>query len=291
MGLFTKKDPCVICGGKVKGIFPWRIDGQLICNDCYGNVDLPNGATNHMTLEDFRAYMAFREENQKLKQNFQVTQKIDFGILDTKIVFDMNNRLICMDKNLDTTIFEGSQIKAFVIKEDFTPLLEGSAAGLYRYDSTVPERVMAMEPQIAMYRMEQQRRRAGRDGDKQPDLRFDIPEPFKKFIVDIWFEHPYWDVFEADMSGPIFYDCDPDINQYLDEYYRDVDQMEELAQALMQLAFPDVLEKSQAAAASTTAPTVAVDAVEEIKRYKALLDQGIITEEEFTAKKRQLLGI
>ena len=29
----------------------------------------------------------------------------------------------------------------------------------------------------------------------------------------------------------------------------------------------------------------------EIQRYKALLDAGVLTEEEFVAKKRQLLGI
>ena len=33
------------------------------------------------------------------------------------------------------------------------------------------------------------------------------------------------------------------------------------------------------------------DAVNEIQKYKALLDAGVLTEEEFTAKKRQLLGI
>ena len=42
------------------------------------------------------------------------------------------------------------------------------------------------------------------------------------------------------------------------------------------------------AAAAATAPT---DAVAEIKKYKDLLDSGIITEEEFAAKKKQLMGI
>jgi len=41
--------------------------------------------------------------------------------------------------------------------------------------------------------------------------------------------------------------------------------------------------------AAAAAP--AGDAVAEIKKYKELLDAGIITEEEFSAKKRQLLGI
>ena len=47
---------------------------------------------------------------------------------------------------------------------------------------------------------------------------------------------------------------------------------------------PFVAKKAEAA----TAPT---DAVAEIKKYKDLLDSGIITEEEFTAKKKQLMGI
>lgn len=43
--------------------------------------------------------------------------------------------------------------------------------------------------------------------------------------------------------------------------------------------------------AAPAAQSAAEDPVEQIKRYKALLDSGAITEEEFAAKKRQLLGI
>ena len=38
-----------------------------------------------------------------------------------------------------------------------------------------------------------------------------------------------------------------------------------------------------------TAPVV--DTVAELQKYKMLLDTGVITEEEFAAKKKQLLGI
>jgi hypothetical protein len=33
------------------------------------------------------------------------------------------------------------------------------------------------------------------------------------------------------------------------------------------------------------------DAIEEIKRYKALMEDGVISQQEFEAKKKQLLGI
>ena len=53
-------------------------------------------------------------------------------------------------------------------------------------------------------------------------------------------------------------------------------------------------ETGAASAAQTAAPAQAGGAsstVEELKQYKALLDAGVLTEEEFAAKKRQLLGI
>ena len=83
----------------------------------------------------------------------------------------------------------------------------------------------------------------------------------------------------------------PDINDYLERYREHVAEMEQLARAIMRVAFPDAPEQSGQGSGAVTAPAAPVDAVAEIKRYKDLLEQGAITEEEFTAKKKQLLGI
>ena len=86
----------------------------------------------------------------------------------------------------------------------------------------------------------------------------------------------------------------PDINEYLERYRENVGEMEQLARAIMRDAFPDAPEQmvqSGGVVVNTSAPAANVDAVAEIKRYKDLLEQGIITEEEFKAKKSQLLGI
>lgn len=313
MGLFGKKDPCAICGGKVKGLLPWKIDGQLVCNDCYGHVDLPQNAVNFMSLEDFRGYMAFREENRMLKDQFRVTDQVDFGWLDDKFLFDMNNGLLCMDKNLNDTIFEARQIKSFTIREDASLLFQGSASGLVCQASTVPDRIAAMEPQIMQYKMMEQRARNVErvidmmDGDRDNNTNhyrrtIDIPEPFQKFIVEIRFDHPYWNVYTADMGGPTFNNSFPDTGDYMRVYNDRVAIMEQLARTLMALAFPGAPEQYlQPMAASVggyttytpvnTPTTANVDAVAEIQRFKSLMEQGIITEEEFAAKKRQLLGI
>ena len=306
MGLFDKKI-CAICGGKASRLFPWKIDGQYVCNLCHGQVDLPRGMEDGMTMDEFKAYLQFREDNHQLKQQFQVTQKVDFGWLDDKFLFDATNGLLCMDKNLDKTIFYGNQVKSFVIKEDNTPLFEGSPAGLICYTSTVPDRVMAMAPQINQFRMQAQMQRNmeriadrlddGKSNSSYTSTRIDIPEPFKTFLVEIQFEHPYWSVFTADMTGPTFDNDIPDVDDYLRDYHSKAETMGQLARALMQVAFPGAPEQQ---VAPTTAPmvgqavvtpTMSVDAVTEIQRFKDLMDQGIITEEEFAAKKRQLLGL
>lgn len=307
MGLFGKKKTCAICGGKVPALFPWKVGGQLVCNICHGQVDLPDGVESSMTLEEFQTYCQFREENLQLKQQFHVTQKVDFGWLDDKFLFDMSNGLLCMDKNLNKTIFKGSQVKSFVIKEDNAPLFEGSPAGLICYTSTVPDRAMAMAPQINQFRMQAQMQRnleriADRLDNDQNNSTYhstsiDIPEPFKKFLVEIQFEHPYWHVFSADMTGPTFDNDIPDVDDYLRDYKNRAAIMEQLARALMELSFPSAPKQrlgpttAPMAGQTIVTPTAPVDAVAEIQRFKDLMDQGIITEEEFAAKKRQLLGI
>ncbi len=47
----------------------------------------------------------------------------------------------------------------------------------------------------------------------------------------------------------------------------------------------------QAKATQGSAPASAVSAADELKKFKDLLDMGVITQEEFDAKKKQLLGL
>lgn len=309
MGLFTRKDPCAICGGKVSGLFVSKVEGQLICKDCYGTVDLPSEAMP-LTMDTFLAYRQFREENQQLKNTFQITEKVDFGFFGADFVFDRNHRLFSLSPTLDRTIFNGSAIRSFVISEDGQPLFEGSAQGFRRYESDVPARVWNLAPQIEQYRMqvemqrnlermaEEHRRRDPNAPPPPPSSTpsIDLPEPFERFYVEITLEHPYWPSIRADKKGPTFSSFTPDVNDYLREYTEGTARMERLALALKEVAFPNAPEQfiplggicEPAPAAPAAAP---VDTVEELRRYKELLDQGILTQEEFAAKKRQLLGL
>ena len=302
MGLFGKKDPCAICGGKVTGLLPWKVEGQLVCKDCYGNVHLPDGVAGNMTMDEFKDYRAFREENDQLKHQFQTTHEVKFGFFGDHFLFDEANRLFCMDGNLNGTVFEGGNVKSFVIREDGAPLFEGSAAGLVCYTSNVPDRIVAMTPmihQVAM--MMEMKRQADRMDDDRDNVRStyyrDIPEPFQRFVIEIRCDHPYWQTITAEKKGPQFNNSYPDANEYLRDYQEGVVIMERLARALMAVAFPGAPEQrvglgmAPMTVQPAAAPVASADVVSEIQRFKALVDQGILTEEEFAAKKRQLLGI
>ena len=154
MGLFDKRPPCAICGGKVKGLLPWKIEGNYICNDCYGVVDAQDG--NSFNMKQFLEYRDFREQNHALKDQFHIDETVEFGFFSEKFVFDYQNNLFCMDKGLDRTIFHGSELESFLISEDGAPLLEGSARGYIRHQSTVPQRINDLLPQMNQLLLQQQ---------------------------------------------------------------------------------------------------------------------------------------
>ncbi|WP_186430159.1 DUF4428 domain-containing protein [Clostridium sp. BSD9I1] len=300
MGLFSKKPPCPICGGKISWFLPSKIEGEYICDTCYNKIDMESDKENHLTMQEFKEYLAFYDQNQLLKDKFVISERVDFGLWDTKIIFDHQNKLFCMSKNPDKTVFEGKQLKSFTIKEDNIPLFDGSAEGIRRYTSTVPERAMAMAPQIAQFMMNRQMARAidklddGKQNGSAPVQYFDVPEPFQAFNVELHFDHPYWTVIKCDMDGPRFDNNLPDVNDYIRSYQRSIEEIEKLVEAFKTVAFPSSTEQSIGHGTSgvvhaTMAPPT--DAIEEIKKYKALMEDGIISQQEFEAKKKLLLGI
>lgn len=306
MGLFPKRPPCPICGGKISWLLPPKIESEYICGPCYGKIDMEPDKANCLTMQGFQEYLIFYDQNQLLKDQFLISEKIDFGILDTKIIFDYQNNWFCMSKNPDKTVFEGKQLKSFTIKEDSAPLFEGLADGIHRYVSAVPERAMAMGPQIAQFLMNKQMARAldklddGKVNQTAPMQYFNVPEPFLAFNVELHFDHPYWTVIKCDMAGPRFDHTHPDVNDYIRSYQRSMEEIEKLVAGLKTVAFPDVPAQSigqanglgtPGAQAVHTTTASSVDAIGEIKKYKALMEEGVISQQEFDTKKRQLLGI
>lgn len=316
MGLFTSnKKLCPVCGEPTPKLLPTKIDGTPICKVCANKIELPDGMTNQMSVEAFAEYIAFYNDNASLRDVFQETFTYSQGFLKADIAVDISNRLFRLRNAKDALVFEASNLKGFRILEDDKVLYENNGNTLICNESDTTEQVKGMRSVVEQFRarrqqyemMERIQKReeaaAKQRGESYNGQYIQTPffegyEPFQNFYVELDFEHPYWEKFIGEIKGTKFSITDPEVNTYLGEYQNAVDKLHELAMNLMQVMCPGAQEvrgtagmNSQDAFVTRQVAPAGGDAVEEIKKYKELLDAGIITEEEFSAKKRQLMGL
>lgn len=318
MGLFSnKKKPCPICGSPTPRLFPTEIEGQPICKACSEQINLPDGTVDTMTLEDFRQYLADFDENRALWPLFRESFHRDFAF-SSALQLDESHGLLRFKGN-ESWVIEKKYLKSFRILEDGSPLFESGSGTLKAYPSDIPRRVRELMPEIHRFRQEraeydrheemEDMRLRNRETDDERRERHRIsrmyrpefrdPELLHEFRVELRFDHRYWPSFENTISAPSFDESAPSGEDYLRQYAEVTTGLHQLALRLMRMLDPsagetvvDIATEPKTTPQARTVPVVAtVDTAAEIKKYKELLDMGALTEEEFSAKKRQLLGL
>lgn len=317
MGLFTNnKKLCPVCGKPTPRLLATTVEGMPICKECAAKVDLPSGLVDKMDVKSFVQYVNYYDDNQVLRDVFKEDYRYDFGFLSGALVLDTAHRLFRLS-GIDTAlVMESNNLKNFRILEDNAPLFEGDANGLKCHTSKVPERVKEMEPQIEQFMRErrdyewreerreemERQQNANRPNQALPPVlnsdsgstvrmsepRFNTAGPFQNFEVEIVLKHAYWGSKKWKVKAPSFDKEHPSTDSYLIDYETSVDKMRDLAEHLMRIANPDakVTYDKQEKSQSDAVPDVAG----QIAKYKALLDSGAITQEEFTALKQKLIG-
>lgn len=313
MGLFTNnKKLCPICGNPTPRLLPTKIEDQPICKECDKKIDLPDGSEKNMTLDDFRQYLTRYEENQSLQSIFNETYR--YGVFaHESLLLDEEHGLIRLKGNKGSWAIEKKDLRSFRICEDNAPIFESGDGAFKSYESEIPGYVEALRPAIDQFyyekreyerreRMEELRNanepeEARREQRRISELyrpHFEQTNVFKGFRLELVFDHPYWTFFELWRDAPTLDEDNPSAEDFLKEYFEKTEELHTLTERLMKMMDPNAGELRNGAEEAPTVSggaAVQVDAVAEIKKYKELLDQGLITEEEFTLKKRQLMGI
>lgn len=319
MGLFGSKKMCPVCGKPASRFLPTKVEDQPLCSDCSNKVfALPEGLRDSKleSMAALREYLADFDSRQVLRDTFQETYQYQFGLFSGVVSLDAPHRLLRLDNSVNAFVLEAENIRKFQILEDRTPLFEGSREALLCYESAIPNQVRNLAPEIGRLQIEKQQyeqmermermmeESAKRRGETYSRRYIPSPDinqlkPFQKFYLKMEIDHPYTkgkaEYKEDAPSFTEFYSSA--IEDYLRAYEKKTAELHELAVQLMAVINPDAAERqasgrtdsvARGAAAASAAPK---DAVAEIQKYKSLLDSGVITDEEFTAKKRQLLGI
>ena len=322
MGLFGgNKKLCPVCGNPAARLLSTKVEGQPLCSECADKtLGLPEPVRGGYlaTVGTLQAYFADYDKNQSLRNTFHESYQYRFGLLTSVLSLDVPHRLLRLDASDRAFALEPKNIRRFRILEDGSPLFEGTKNGLVCHQSAVPDRVRNMGPEIdrfqrdqmqfeQMKRIEEKMDQQANPGDENHSRPY-IPEPdinqlrpFQKFYLVIEVDFPYSRgnvEFQKDgprFSGPDFFGgYSSAIKDYLRDYESKTGEMRELATQLMAILNPNAPEQqvgTQAGFGIQTPTIPPVDTADEIQKYKSLLDSGAITEEEFAAKKQQLLGI
>ena len=277
MGLFDKKF-CGVCGEKAGTIFTRDklADGSYICAKCQARCssDLPSSAYDRMTVADVNEHMTYAQENaQLLERFFRETRNVS-----TKGRFP--KKLIAVDDE------HGWWIHADTSRPDVFAFDQVTGTKLKLDTFHVSEDERKAHPPIPVIP----------PYEGMPAPRHD--EKFSGLTLHVTLNHPWipWiDLRIADTSC----DTPEEIEDaYLTAYELDwalrnppVRVSQAVAADTPVIAETAVTDAPAAEEAPAAAPADMTAAVEAMKKFKELLDMGVITQEEFDAKKKQLLGL
>lgn len=264
MGLFNSKK-CSICENK--GVYK-VIDGE-ICRECFSKFlrykaptvsDIKNlKTTKHVS--DIKNVLDIKDQNSLLIDTF--VESSSFGPLS----FDFNNNLLMLSipvlkgigkKDVVREIYKFEDILSYSVIEDGNTLTSGGL-GMATIGAITFGGIGAVVGAIT-----------GAKKTKKEVLSLDIIINLKmneQATLKVPFIH-----IKTKTKSPTYKQATEDVRNCVSSLERAVKEIEELKN-------------------NNTTSNNSVSEVDEIRKYKELLDDGIITQEEFDLKKKQLLDL
>ncbi len=287
MGLFKNdKNPCPICGGATPRLFPRKVEGQPLCKDCDNLISMEDTLKNALTLDGLREHLEFRKENAALHQSFSRSRMLEFNdamILKQRVCIDDAQGLWYIEDGENPPIFRIDELVSFRLKEDDLTVIQIDHNGLKTQPSVVEPFMQRYGGIVGgLYSVTNTLNLLAGNKDKK-DNEPKINAPFCNFYLEFTVNNRYWKTLHRSFSAPAI--TNNDIPAYLQRYGRDRAIADSAAQELA------TLFKVGAADSRGGGGGDAGQVADDLIKFKKLLDGGIITQEEFNAKKKQLLGI
>jgi len=265
-GIFSnKKKPCPICGEATPRLLATKIaDDTPLCSDCGIKISMENSYVSKLSVEGLKEHLAMREENKSCLENvFHPTRSIPIGF--TKLNIDEANKMftiplhMCGDVN-NPPIFKFEELTSYELHDD-----HGLIECFHRGDATPQLTSIAYAP--AFHFTDR-----FRDDDDKPQ---DISRGFK---LKLFLSNPCWDQVESNAGSVVARE-----HRFQLEYIEHIGKLRMVTASLVAILGVDAAGDAEQSSAESIA--------QDIMKFKELLDGGIITQEEFNAKKKQLLGI
>lgn len=269
MGLFTNnKKPCPICGEATPRLLATVIKDNIpICSSCAAKVSLVNTKVRALSVEGLKDHLVKREKNAEyLKETFRPNKKTTVGW--TSLNIDDLNQVFTIPLNMcgDTKnppVFKFEELISYELMEDLFVIERFNRGDIAPQFTPVP-----YMPKIFV-----------NVGEKEEKEKETISRNFK---IILHLSNSCWDKLEIGAGSASGTEL-----MFQREYNRCLGELHMVTASLAGIIGIGGAAGSGNGAASGNAGSVA----EDLKKFKELLDGGVITQEEFDAKKKQLLKI
>lgn len=254
MGLFNKES-CIICGGKTSALTKAKASSGSVCSSCL-SLCSPGFISNmrNKTSEDIKEHIEYVKENQLLYNSFHATDTVG------KLFFvDKTNQRFYIPVPATTLYNKTPIVYSFDNIVDYELVVDGESytkGGASIGRALVGGAIFGGAGAII-----------GGSTGKRKQKEF-----IKKMYIKISLKHPYDSYTEI-----------PLISTEVKKGSLTYNIMTESANKI--LALLDSMVVSEPVAVSSTS------AADELLKYKELLDCGALTQEEFNAKKKELLNL
>lgn len=252
MGLFKNKSVCAICGGKA-GFTKTVIKDGKICPDCRKKLSKNIAGLKSKTVDDIKKHLEYREENEDVFKSFNVTNNAGKRLFE-----DRDNKKFYVatdDKKCAPDVFDYSQLVDYHIEEDGN-IIKKSEVG------------SAIESGL-LFGAKAAEKLGGR---KNKNIVKSL-----KIVLTVRSE------WTQTVTIPI-------INAETERGSKFCKLSKKVFKSCISILDGILAYKEPAAPAFADGPSTPVSAADEILKFKSLLDAGAISEEEFAANKKQLLG-
>lgn len=277
MGLFSNKDkPCPICGGATPRLLAKKFGGEAICGKCADNIMADDELVKGWTIDDLKEHLHYRDGNRKLVEDFVATRKVDY---DREMVIDDSRGLFYVNSLGDDNppVFRFDEIVGYQMNLGYHTV-ESWSRGTPR----TPYRPPALGLVSGLSMLAEAFGAKGSDKDK--DTEFESIKVILQIKTKYLHEYELCDLFISGNGSAEFE------HDFAREFAK-ADALCNLIVSIGNVNTAGAAGASYSAAPAAQASNSADQTADSIKKFKELLDAGIITQEEFDAKKKQLLGI
>ena len=263
MALFHK-EICPICGKTAKGLSTVKIKDKVrLCEDCSLKVNMDISMLSCQTAEGIKEHLKYREENLKLYQTFSPTREIYCGDMYFREDAKMKKWYYSYEKNpVNPPLFDYDEIVDYQLTENGEQIASGGIGSAIAGGAILGGVGAIVGSNVG--------KKSSKTVADSMQMRISLKNPYKtQILVNFIF------ISEKIKVGSLLYN-------------ERKGRANNLISLLDSMCAKAAAEKALAANAAQPSATSSAD---EILKYKNLLDSGIISQEEFDAKKKQLLGL